>query len=225
MYGEEGSGERCECMERREVVNAVNVWRGGSAVNVAAVFVGTFMLMFAGIAAAIMNEKTNGLESLLGCVVVTGLAVTVIILSTGHISSAHLNPAVTISFAAIKHFPWKKVPMYIGAQILASMCAAFALKEVYHPFMGGGVTVPSGGYSQVGQFAGMALGATVTFNILITGPVSGGSMNSVRTLGPAIAANNYKAIWIYLTAPILGAFGGAGAYCVIKLPDDENSEL
>ncbi|QHO55668.1 Aquaporin [Arachis hypogaea] len=204
------------------------------AKKVAAVFVGTFMLMFAGIAAAIMNEKTNGLESLLGCVVVTGLAVTVIILSTGHISSAHLNPAVTISFAAIKHFPWKKVPMYIGAQILASMCAAFALKEVYHPFMGEFiisfnlmfvVTAFATHTRTVGQFAGMALGATVTFNILITGPVSGGSMNSVRTLGPAIAANNYKAIWIYLTAPILGAFGGAGAYCVIKLPDDENSEL
>ncbi|QHO55667.1 Aquaporin [Arachis hypogaea] len=153
------------------------------AKKVAAVFVGTFMLMFAGIAAAIMNEKTNGLESLLGCVVVTGLVVTVIILSTGHISSAHLNPAVTISFAAIKHFPWKKVPMYIGAQILASVCAAFALKEVYHPFMGVELRflqeditkfcfrIHHQLQSHVGQFAGMALGATVMFNILIVGYV------------------------------------------------------
>ncbi|XLS84476.1 hypothetical protein HN51_034642 [Arachis hypogaea] len=78
--------------------------------------------MFAGTAAAITNKKTNGLKSLLGCAVVTGLWVTVIILCTGHISGAHLNPAVTIAFAALKHFPWKKVPMYIGAQILASVC-------------------------------------------------------------------------------------------------------
>ncbi|XLU48130.1 hypothetical protein S245_042944, partial [Arachis hypogaea] len=78
------------------------------AKKIAAEFVGTFMLMFAGTAAAITNKKTNGLKSLLGCAVVTGLWVTVIILCTGHISGAHLNPAVTIAFAALKHFPWKK---------------------------------------------------------------------------------------------------------------------
>ncbi|KAL1292696.1 hypothetical protein HN51_053262 [Arachis hypogaea] len=219
--------------------------------KVGAEFIGTFILMFAGTAAAIVNEKTNGSETLIGCAAVTGLAVMVIILSTGHISGAHLNPAVTISFAALKHFPWRNVPMYIGAQILASVCAAFALKGVYHPFMGGGVTVPSGGYGQafalefiisfnlmfvvtavatdtraVGELAGIAVGATVMLNILIAGPASGGSMNPVRTLGPAIAANNYKAIWIYLIAPILGALGGAGAYSAVKLPnEDENPEL
>ncbi|RYQ96381.1 hypothetical protein Ahy_B08g092119 [Arachis hypogaea] len=102
--------------------------------QVGAEFIGTFILMSAGTAATIVNEKTNGLETLIGCAAVVGLAVMVIILSTGHISGAHLNPAVIISFA---------VPMYIGAQILASVCAAFAVKGVYHPFMGGGVTVSS----------------------------------------------------------------------------------
>lgn len=43
-------------------------------------------------------------------------------------------------------------------------------------------------------------------------------MNPVRTLGPAVAANNYEAIWVYLTAPILGALCGAGAYSAVKLP-------
>ena len=54
-------------------------------------------------------------------------------------------------------------------------------------------------------------------------PVTGGSMNPVRTLGPAIAASNYKGIWVYLIAPILGALGGAGIYTAVKLPeaDDE----
>ncbi|XP_061343274.1 aquaporin NIP6-1 [Gastrolobium bilobum] len=218
--------------------------------KVGAEFIGTFILMFAGTATAIVDQKTQGTETLIGCAATTGLAVMIVILSTGHISGAHLNPAVTISFAALKHFPWKHVPMYIGAQVLASICAAFALKGIFHPFMSGGVTVPSGGYGQafalefiisfnlmfvvtavatdtraVGELAGIAVGATVMLNILIAGPVTGGSMNPVRTLGPAIAANNYKAIWVYLVAPVLGALGGAGTYTAVKLPEeDENAK-
>jgi len=129
--------------------------------KIGAEFIGTFILMFAGTAAAIVNQKTNGSETLIGCAATTGLAVMIVILATGHISGAHLNPAVTISFAALKHFPWKHVPMYIGAQVLASICAGFALKGVYHPFMSGGVTVPSGGYGQ-----SFALEFIIGFNLM-----------------------------------------------------------
>ncbi|KAI4385358.1 hypothetical protein MLD38_003395 [Melastoma candidum] len=52
-------------------------------------------------------------------------------------------------------------------------------------------------------------------------PSSGGAMNLVRTLGPAVAAGNYRALWIYLVAPILGALAGAGTYTVVKLREDE----
>ncbi|CAA2933869.1 aquaporin NIP6-1 [Olea europaea subsp. europaea] len=221
--------------------------------KVGAEFIGTFILIFTGTATAIVNQKTQGSETLLGLAVSTGLAVMIVILSTGHISGAHVNPSVTIAFAALKHFPWKHVPVYIGAQILASTCAAFSLKAIFHPIMGGGVTVPSGGFAQafalefvisfnlmfvvtavatdtraVGKLAGIGVGATVMLNILIAGNINlvyssrettGASMNPVRTLGPAIAANNYKAIWIYLTAPFLGALAGAAAYSLVKLPN------
>ncbi|KAL8117412.1 hypothetical protein AgCh_015344 [Apium graveolens] len=194
--------------------------------KVGAEFIGTFILIFAGTATAIVNQKTQGSETLLGLAASTGLAVMIVILSTGHISGAHLNPAVTIAFAALKHFPWKH--------------------SIFHPINGGGVTVPSGGYSQafalefiitfnlmfvvtavatdtraIGELAGIAVGATVMLNILIAGGATGASMNPVRTLGPAIAANNYKGIWIYFTAPILGALAGAGTYSIVKLPDEE----
>ncbi|KAI3455252.1 hypothetical protein Pfo_011915 [Paulownia fortunei] len=215
--------------------------------KVGAELIGTLILIFAGTATAIVNQKTQGSETLLGLAASTGLAVMIVILSTGHISGAHLNPSVTIAFAALKHFPWKHVPVYIGAQVLASICASFLLKAIFHPIMGGGVTVPSGGYAQafalefiitfnlmfvvtavatdtraVGELAGIAVGATVMLNILIAGETTGASMNPVRTLGPAIAANNYKAIWVYLTAPILGALAGAGVYSAVKLPDDDD---
>ncbi|KAL3633087.1 Aquaporin NIP6-1 [Castilleja foliolosa] len=212
--------------------------------KVGAELIGTMILIFAGTATAIVNQKTNGSETLIGLAASTGLAVMIVILSTGHISGAHLNPSVTIAFAALRHFPWKHVPVYIGAQVVASIIASFMLKAIFDPIMGGGVTVFEGGYVQafalefiitfnlmfvvtavatdtraVGELAGIAVGATVMLNILIAGPITGASMNPVRTLGPAIAANNYKAIWVYLTAPFLGALAGAGAYTAVKLPD------
>lgn len=217
--------------------------------KVGAEFIGTFILIFAATATAIVNQKTQGSVTLIGLAASNGLAVMIVIFSTGHISGAHLNPSITIAFAALKHFPWKQVPLYIGAQLMASICASFALKVIFHPFMGGGVTVPSGSYVQafalefiitfnlmfvvtavatdtraVGELAGIAVGATVMLNTLIAGESTGASMNPVRTLGPAIAANNYRAIWVYLTAPILGALCGAGAYTAVKLPEDETLE-
>ncbi|CAJ2661449.1 unnamed protein product [Trifolium pratense] len=217
------------------------------AKKIGAEFIGTLILIFSGTATAIVNQKTNGSETLIGCATSSGLAVMIIILATGHISGAHLNPAVTISFAALRHFPWKHVPMYIGAQVMASICAAYTLREVFNPIMSGGVTVPTGGYGQafalefiisfilmfvvtavatdtraVGELAGIAVGATVVLNILIAGPITGASMNPVRTLGPAIVTNNYKDISVYLVAPILGALAGAGAYTAVKLPEEDD---
>ncbi|XP_058114114.1 aquaporin NIP6-1-like [Magnolia sinica] len=217
--------------------------------KVGAEFIGTLILIFAGAATGIVNQKTQGSVTLLGLAASTGIAVMIVILSVGHISGAHLNPSVTIAFAALRHFPWKQVPVYIGAQVVASICAAFALKGIFHPFMGGGVTVPTGSYGQafalefivtfnlmfvvtavatdtraLGELAGIAVGGTVMLNNLIAGESTGASMNPVRTLGPAIAANNYKAIWVYFTAPVLGALCGAGAYSAVKLPEDETHE-
>ncbi|CAH9068672.1 unnamed protein product [Cuscuta europaea] len=214
--------------------------------KLAAEFVGTFILIFAATAGPIVNQKYNGVESLIGNAACAGLAVMIVILSTGHISGAHLNPSLTIAFATLRHFPWAQVPAYIAAQVSASICASFALKGVFHPFMAGGVTIPSVGTAQafaleflitfnllfvvtavatdtraVGELAGIAVGATVMLNILVAGPSSGGSMNPVRTLGPAVAAGNYKSLWIYLVAPTLGALAGATIYTVVKLREED----
>ncbi|XP_016493176.1 putative aquaporin NIP5-1 isoform X2 [Nicotiana tabacum] len=218
-------------------------------VGLGAEFVGTFILIFAATAGPIVNQKYNGAESLIGNAACSGLAVMIVILSTGHISGAHLNPSLTIAFAALRHFPWVQVPAYVAAQVSASVCASFALKGVFHPFMSGGVTVPSVNTGQafaleflitfnllfvvtavatdtraVGELAGIAVGATVMLNILVAGPSSGASMNPVRTLGPAVAAGNYKSLWIYIVAPTLGALAGAAVYTLVKLRGDDSSE-
>lgn len=124
-------------------------------------FVGTFILIFFAAAAPIVNQKYNGAETLLGNAGCAGLAVMIVILSTGHISGAHLNPSLTIAFAVFRHFPWVQVPAYIVTQVTASICASFALKGVFHPFMAGGVTTPSISIAQA-----FMLEFIITFNLM-----------------------------------------------------------
>lgn len=214
--------------------------------KVAAEFLGTFILIFVATAAVIVDEKTGGSMTIIGNSASAGLAIMVVILSVGHISGAHVNPSLTIAFAALRHFPWIQVPAYLAAQIAGSICASFALKGVFHPDLHGGVTVPHATIAQcffleflisfnlmfvvtavatdtraVGELAGIAVGATVMMNILISGATTGGSMNPVRTLGPAIASNDYRGIWLYMVAPILGALVGAAAYTLVRLKDED----
>ncbi|CAA6669811.1 unnamed protein product [Spirodela intermedia] len=243
---------RCKCLPASSLANSQSCLVDFRVPDVSltkklgAEFLGTFILIFGATAAPIVNQKYNGVEGLFGNALCAGLAVTIVILSTGHISGAHLNPSLTIAFAVFRHFPWAQVPAYIIAQISGSICASFALKGVYHPFLSGGVTVPSITTAQaffleliitfnllfvvtavatdtraVGELAGIAVGATVVLNIMIAGPGTGGSMNPVRTIGPAIAAGNFRQVWIYLMAPTVGAILGAAAYTAVKLKDDE----
>ncbi|KAL7125266.1 hypothetical protein ABFS83_14G105800 [Erythranthe nasuta] len=237
-------------MDRSDSMSMVRNWfvRNTSlARKVGAEFVGTYILIFAAVGGPIVNEKYNSVETLIGNALCAGLAVMVVILSVGHISGAHLNPSVTVAFASIRHFPWAEVPAYVAAQISASICASFSLKAVFHPFLSGGVTVPSVTTAQafaleflttffllfviiavatdtraVGELAGLAIGAVVVLDILVAGPSTGASMNPARTLGPAIAAGNYKSIWIYFVAPTLGAIAGAATYTLVRLPAQDD---
>lgn len=108
-------------------------------------FVGTFIMIFTAAAAPIANQKYHNepAATLIWNAAAAGLSVMAVILSTGHISGAHLNPAVTVAFATQRHFPWAQVLPYIAIQVSASISASFALKEVFDPFMLGGVTVPT----------------------------------------------------------------------------------
>lgn len=212
--------------------------------------IGTFVLIFAATATPIVNEKTKGSVTLLGNAATAGLAIMIVIFATGHISGAHVNPAITIAFASLRHFPWVQVPFYIAAQVLGSIAASFTLKGIFHPYMHGGVTLPQGAYwpsfllefiisfnlmfvitavatdtRAVGELAGIAVGACVMMNIMIAGSTSGASMNPVRTLGPAIAVNNYKGIWLYMLGPVLGMLAGATAYTAVRLKEEDPPRL
>ncbi|KAG6498772.1 aquaporin NIP1-3-like [Zingiber officinale] len=213
---------------------------------------GTYFLIFAGCASVVVNLTTKGVVTFPGICVVWGLAVTALVYSLGHVSGAHFNPAVTVAFAASGRFPWKHVPAYLSAQVLASTLASGTLKLLFggnkrELFYG---TVPAGSDLQslvlefiisfalmfvisgvatdhraIGGFSGIVVGATVLLNVLIAGPTSGASMNPARTLGPAIVLDQWRGIWVYILGPTAGTVAGAAAYNLLRVGDKPVREI
>ncbi|PWZ07967.1 Aquaporin NIP2-3 [Zea mays] len=206
--------------------------------------VATFLLVFVTCGAASIYGEDNARISQLGQSVAGGLIVTVMIYATGHISGAHMNPAVTLSFACFRHFPWIQVPFYWAAQFTGAMCAAFVLKAVLQPIAVIGTTTPSGPHwhalaieivvtfnmmfvtcavatdsRAVGELAGLAVGSAVCITSIFAGPVSGGSMNPARTLAPAVASNVFTGLWIYFLGPVVGTLSGAWVYTYIRFEE------
>ncbi|XVE85017.1 hypothetical protein DITRI_Ditri17bG0058700 [Diplodiscus trichospermus] len=203
---------------------------------------GTFILMFC-ICGIIASTRLNGGgAALMEYATTAGLTVVALIFSIGSISGAHVNPAVTISVAAFGYFPWSRVPLYILAQILGSVLATFLGEFIYGIKSDLMATRPSQGCQaafwvelianfiivfvvaavaqqsqSVGPVSGLVIGMTIGLAVLITGPISGGSLNPARSLGPAIVSMNFERIWIYLTAPVIGAVTGALMYRLLRL--------
>jgi MIP family channel proteins len=192
--------------------------------------IGTFGIVFAGCGAIMIDTRSHGQVTHVGVGLIFGLIVVAMIYATGHLSGAHLNPAVTLGFALVRHFPWQRVPSYWGAQFTDALVAAFTLRLLLGDVAYLGATLPSGSAWQsfgfeviltfflmfvimavatdtraVGQAAALAIGATVGLEALFAGPISGASMNPARSLAPALVSGTWTAQWIYLTAPLLEA--------------------
>lgn len=204
--------------------------------------IGTYALVTAGCGAIMVNAETGALGHI-GIAFTFGLIIMVMIAATGHISGAHFNPAVTISFALTRHFPWRDVPFYIVGQTLGAILGAMTLRLVIGDVARIGTTLPSGSVAQsfglevlltavlmfviiavatdtraVGETAAIAIGATVGLDALWGGPISGASMNPARSIGPALIAGIGTDQWIYIVAPIIGAILGGLAYQIIRKP-------
>ena len=202
--------------------------------------IGTFALVFAGCGAIMVDAKTGALGHV-GVAISFGLVIMVMIYALGHVSGAHFNPAVTLSFAFARHFPRIRVVPYWVAQLSGALAAAAILRGSLGDVAHIGATLPSGSNAQaflweavltfflmlvimavatdtraVGEAAAIAIGATVGLDAMFGGPVTGASMNPARSLGPAIVAADFESVWIYLVAPIVGAAVGALTYMFIR---------
>lgn len=191
---------------------------------------GTFALVFCGTGAIIINQQSSGAITHVGIAITFGLIVMAMIYALGHISGAHLNPAVTIAFTLAKKFKAKQVTPYIISQLAGAFLASFVLNYLFPTNEFLGATIPSGtpmqsfileciltfflmlviihvatGSKEQGMFAGLAIGSTVLLEAMFAGPVSGASMNPARSLAPAIVSGHMEHLWVYLTATIMGA--------------------
>ena len=193
--------------------------------------IGTFILVFAGTGAVMVNQISDGAVTHLGVSFVFGAVVAALIYGMGHLGGAHFNTAVTLGFWASGFFPKRRVLPYILAQSLGAIAASTLLLISLGRIGNLGATLPlKGNWFQslvletvltfilmfviLGSgldrrapigFAGLAIGLTVGLEAAFMGPITGASMNPARSLGPALVGGIWQHHWVYWVAPILGA--------------------
>lgn len=199
-------------------------------------FIGTFALIFIGIGAI----KAAGHDNL-AIALAHGLTIAVFVSATLHISGGQLNPAVTFGVlcgghitiaTAIRHW----ISQLLGAFAAALICLGLFGHDVvvtgtpqlainvtpgqgiliegiltfFLVFVVYGTAVDARGRG----LAGFAIGATITLDILFAGPLTGGAINPARVFGPALAANFWKAHYVYWLGPMVGGMLGGLVYRV-----------
>src|SRR5436309_9137194 len=198
---------------------------------------GTFLLVLVGAGGGVVNAVSNGQISRAAAVTAPGLMVLAIILFMGAISGAHLNPAVSIAFAARGNFPWLRVPGYIIAQLIGSTLAVLLLRATFGTVGMLGATEPGPGISDwqavvvefvltaglvstilgtaskaqnLGPISAFGVGAYIILAGLWSSPISGASMNPARSFGPDLVLWNFSNYWVYLVGPIARALVAVG---------------
>ena len=210
---------------------------GSPGRRAAAEALGTFFLVLIGPGAAMVNAHSSGQLGPVGVALAFAFVVTAMIYALGHLSGAHINPAVTLGFWAVGRFPGREVLPYVAAQCAGAITASVALRSTLGPVGQLGATLPQLPVASAlaiewllsfalmfvimavatdervaDGFAALAVGLTVGFCALTGGPVTGASMNPARSLGPAVVGGIWQAHWIYWLAPIAGMLAGAHAY-------------
>jgi aquaporin Z len=204
---------------------------------------GTFLLVLVGAGSGVVAAKSAGAITLGMQVAAPGLMVMVIIYFMGTVSGAHLNPAVTLAFAVRRNFPWRRVPGYVIAQICGGGVAVLFLRAMFGTVGALGATMPgcgvnngtalaievvltaglvntilgtASGARNIGTNGAIAVGGYIILAGLWAAPISGASMNPVRSLAPDLLRGDLSTSWIYIVGPVMGALLGVAFEWILK---------
>ena len=211
----------------------------------AAEAIGTFFLVLIGVGSVSASKMATGSVDLLAVALAFGLVVAAIVAATGHISGAHINPAVTVSLLVVGKIGAVDAVAYIVSQLVGAVLAGFACEALLDPAaaaagatqLAPSVSAMQGlGLEAVLTFIlvfvifgtavdmraqkspGLFIGLAVAVDILVGGPYTGASMNPARSFGPALAGGVWAQHWVYWVGPLLGAIAAAIAYTFLFLP-------
>lgn len=206
----------------------------------AAEFLGTFLLVFAGAGAVVIDADSGGGVTPVGIGISFGLAVTIAVVIFGDVSGAHINPAVTVALASKGRLAWRRAPVYVTAQLAGAAAASGVHRTLFGDVADLGATAPSETAAQAALLefiltfflllvvsavasdarsptgAAVIVGAYVGLAAIFAGPVAGASMNPARSFGPALLANVWTDHWVYWLAPLSGGIAGAFAYGLLR---------
>ncbi len=204
---------------------------------------GTFLLVLVAAGGGVVAARSGGAVTLGMIVIAPGLMVMAIIYFMGTVSGAHLNPAVTLAFAVRRNFPWRRVPGYMLAQLIGGLAAALFLRTLFGTIGALGATVPGSGVGSgtalamevvltaglvntilgtasgarnIGANGAIAVGGYIALAGLWAAPISGASMNPVRSLAPDLLRGDLGTSWIYVAGPLLGALIGVAFEWILK---------
>jgi len=213
---------------------------------------GTFLLVIAAAGGPVVNAAAPGGVSPTAQVVAPGLMVMAVIYFLGAIGGAHLNPAVTMSFALRRNFPWIRVPGYVLMQLVGATLAALLLRAVFGNIGNLGATMPRPGFStgtaavlealltlalvsvilgtasgarNIGTNAALAIGGYIALAGLWAAPITGASMNPARSFGPALVGDHWNGFWAYVIGPLVGGVIAVGFAWILRgRPSEAGSE-
>lgn len=204
---------------------------------------GTFLLVLVAAGGGVVAARSDGAVTPGMVVVAPGLTVMAIIYFMGTVSGAHLNPAVTLAFAVRRNFPWRRVPGYLLAQAIGAIAAALFLRTMFGTIGALGATVPgravgsasaltmeivltaglvntilgtASGARNIGANGAIAVGGYIAAAGLWAAPISGASMNPLRSLAPDLMRGDLGTTWIYVVGPVAGALIGAAFEWILK---------
>lgn len=209
---------------------------------------GTFVLVLVGVgsvgASKVAHAPSGGVD-LLAVALAFGAAVAAVVAATGHVSGAHINPAVTFALLVTGKIKLGDALGYIASQLVGAVLGAAVCKALMGPSVVADAATKVSPHIHIMQGLGIEIvatfilvlvifgtavdmraqklpalfiGLTVTFDILFAGPYTGGSMNPARSFGPALVGGEWGGHWIYWMGPMVGGALAAIVYAAVFLP-------